>query len=156
MFASMYAAWEALSGPMQRMLLELEAEHDVSKSARRGIRAGHLKADLAEIQRRLPPVRHPVVRTHPVTGRKALFVNVNSTVRILDVPEAESDAILRFLFEHVKSPDFQMRVRWAPDTIVFLDNRCTQHYAVPDYDERRVLHRVTIKGDRPFLAYDPV
>ncbi|MCA9504514.1 MAG: TauD/TfdA family dioxygenase [Myxococcota bacterium] len=156
MFASMYAAWEALSGPMQRMLLELEAEHDVSKSARRGIRAGHLKADLAEIQRRLPPVRHPVVRTHPLTGRKALFVNVNSTVRILDVPEAESDAILRFLFEHVKSPDFQMRVRWAPDTIVFLDNRCTQHYAVPDYDERRVLHRVTIKGDRPFLAYDPV
>lgn len=150
MFASMFAAYEALSAPMRTMLEGLRAEHDVSKSARRGIRAGHLKADLADLQKRLPPCVHPVIRTHPVSGRKAVFVNVNSTVRILDIPEAESDALLGFLFEHVKSPDFQMRHRWEPDSLVFLDNRCAQHYAVPDYDERRILHRVTIKGDAPY------
>jgi len=149
-FASMYAAYEALSEPLRRMLDGLTAEHDVSRSARRGIRAGHLKADLSELQRRLPPVTHPVVRTHPVTRRKLLFVNSNSTTRIQELDEVESDMLLRFLFEHVKSPEFQMRHRWNDDAVVFLDNRCAQHYAVPDYHERRILHCVTIKGDRPF------
>lgn len=149
-FASMYAAYEALSEPLRRMLDGLTAEHDVSRSARRGIRSGHLKVELADIQRRLPPVVHPLVRTHPVTRRKLIFVNSNSTTRICELEEAESDALLRFLFEHVKSPEFQMRHRWQDDSVVFLDNRCAQHYAVPDYHERRILHRVTIKGDRPF------
>jgi len=150
MFASMYAAYEALSVPLRTMLEGLTALHDVSKSARRGIRAGHLKANLSEIQKRLPPVTHPVIRTHPGTNRKALFVNVNSTVRIVGVPEPESDALLEFLFQHVKSPDFQVRHRWQEDSLVFLDNRCAQHYAVADYEERRILHRVTIRGDRPY------
>ena len=149
-FASMYAAYDALSDPMRRMLEGLTAEHDVSQSARRGIRGGHLEIDLAEIQKRHPPVVHPVIRTHPVSRRKLLFVNRNSTVRILELAPAESESVLRFLFEHVRTPEFQVRFRWAPDSLVFLDNRCAQHYAVPDYDERRILHRVTIEGDEPF------
>ena len=76
-------------------------------------------------------------------------MNVNSTVRIQGVSEAESDMLLRYLFEHTKEPEFQVRVRWDTRSLVFLDNRCTQHYAVPDYRERRVLHRVAVEGERP-------
>ena len=148
-FASMTAAYDALSAPVQRMLDELVAVHDVTKSLTKALAYGHLDADFDAMRKQMPPVRHPVVRTHPETGRKALFVNPNSTVRIADLSEAESDAILGFLYTHVKLPDFQCRVEWDETTIVFLDNRSCQHYAVPDYDERRVLHRVTIKGDRP-------
>ena len=148
-FASMTAAFDRLSAPMQRMLCELTAVHDVTKSLTKALAYGHLNADFDEMRKQMPPVRHPVIRTHPETGRKAIFVNPNSTVRIDDVSEAESDAILGFLYTHVKSPEFQCRVEWDESTIVFLDNRSCQHYAVPDYDERRVLHRVTIKGDRP-------
>lgn len=150
LFASMYAAYDALSEPMQRMLCGLTAEHDITRSATRGIRAGHLETDLRAIQQRLPPVTHPVVRTHPETGRKALFVNRNSTVRICELAEAESAALLHLLFDHVHLPEFQVRWRWAEDSVAFLDNRCTQHYAVADYAERRILHRVTIAGDAPF------
>jgi len=150
MFASMYAAYDALSEPMKRMLDGLTAEHDITRSASRGIRAGHVTQPLAEIQKRLPPVSHPVIRTHPVTKRKLLFVNVNSTTRIRELPELESEAILRFLFEHVRTPEFQVRWKWDEHSLAFLDNRCAQHYAVPDYDERRILHRVTIAGDEPY------
>lgn len=150
LFASMIAAYDALSEPMKRLLEGLTAQHDVRKSASRGIRAGHLDVDLAEIRRRLPPVTHPVIRTHPVTGRKIVFVNRNSTVRILELSQSESDSVLRFLFEHVRTPELQVRFKWDTHSLVFLDNRCTQHYAVPDYHERRILHRVTIAGDEPF------
>lgn len=150
LFASMYAAWDALSERMKQMLDGLDAVHDITLSATRGIRAGHVTQSLAEIQRRLPPVVHPVVRTHPVTKKKLIFVNSNSTTRILGLPDAESEAILRFLYEHVKTPEFQVRLRWDETSLAFLDNRCAQHYAVPDYDERRILHRVTIEGDEPY------
>lgn len=149
-FASMIAAYDALSEPMKRMLEGLRAQHDITGSATRGIRAGHVKEPLAEIQKRLPPVVHPVIRTHPVTKKKLVFVNANSTTRIVDLPDAESEAILRFLFEHVKTPEFQVRFRWDVRSIAFLDNRACQHYAVPDYDERRILHRVTLAGDEPY------
>ncbi|MAG31746.1 MAG: taurine dioxygenase [Deltaproteobacteria bacterium] len=150
LLGSMYAAYDALSEPMRTMLDGLTAEHDVSKSARRGIRGGHIKAELSDLQKRLPPVTHPVIRTHPVTARKCLFVHSNSTVRINELEEDESQCVLDFLFQHVHKPEFQVRHRWRNDSVVFFDNRCTQHYAVPDYTERRILHRVTIKGDRPF------
>jgi len=150
LFASMYAAHDALSEPMQRLLAGLTAEHDITRSAMRGIRAGHLKTDLRALQRRLPPVTHPVVRTHPETGRKALFVNGNSTVRICELAETESAALLHLLFDHIHRPEFQVRWSWDADSVALLDNRCTQHYAVADYAERRILHRVTIAGDAPF------
>ena len=147
-FASMVAAYEALSPTIKRLCESLTAIHDVTNSLTKAIARGHSVANLAEIQKRLPPVEHPVVIVHPETGRRALFVNVNSTVRIKGVSEAESDMLLRFLFEHTKEPEFQVRVRWDTRTLVFLDNRCTQHYAVADYRERRILHRVAVEGTR--------
>ena len=90
-----------------------------------------------------------MVRTHPQTGRKALFVNSNFTVRIVGMEEKESDALLRLLFAHVGSPEIQCRFRWTPDALAFWDNRSVQHYAVADYVERRVMHRVTLVGDAP-------
>jgi taurine dioxygenase len=148
-FASMGAAYDALAAPFRRMLDELVAVHDVTKSATKGVQYGHLSTSVAELQAMHPPVEHPVVRRIPETGRKVLFVNPNSTTRIVGMSEAESDAILRFLYEHVKRLEFQCRVAWDESTVVFLDNRTSQHYAVPDYNERRILHRVAIKGDRP-------
>ena len=150
MFASMYAAYDALSTPMKQMLDSLTAEHAITGTASRGIRAGHVSESLAAIQRRLPPVQHPVIRTHPVTKKKLIFANGNSTTRIRELPELESEAVLRFLFEHVRTPEFQVRFQWDERSVAFLDNRCAQHYAVPDYDERRILHRVTIAGDEPY------
>ena len=145
-FASMTAAYEALSEPIQTLCRELTAVHDVTRSLTKAIANGHSIANLAEMQAALPPVEHPVVIAHPETGAPALFVNVNSTTRLVGLGERENETLLHFLFEHVKSPEFQVRVKWDTRTLVFLDNRCTQHYAVPDYDERRVLHRVAIEG----------
>lgn len=148
-FASMVAAYEALSPPLQALCNGLSAVHDVTRSLTRAIARGHSRASLREMQERLPPVEHPVVIVHPETGRRALFVNRNSTTRILGMSDPESDMLLRFLFEHTKHPEFQLRVRWEPGTVVFLDNRSAQHYAVADYRERRILHRVAIEGERP-------
>ncbi len=148
-FASMYAAYDALSPAIRELCDGLTAVHDVTRSLTKAIAQGHSAANLAEVQKQLPPVEHPVVIVHPETGRRALFVNVNSTARILGMSEAESDMLLRFLFEHTKQPEFQVRVRWDTRTLVFLDNRCTQHYAVADYHQRRILHRVAVEGTRP-------
>jgi taurine dioxygenase len=148
-FASMYAAYSALSAPLRALCDELQAVHDVTRSLARAIARGHSRADLRALQDRLPPVEHPVVIVHPETARRALFVNVNSTTRIAGMSDAESEMLLRFLFAHTRQPEFQVRVRWEPGTVVFVDNRCAQHYAVADYRERRVLHRVAIEGERP-------
>jgi len=148
-FANMVAAYEALSTPIQRLICGLRAVHDITKPLQKGIAAGHTTASLEEMQKKWPPVDHPVVRTHPATGRKALFVNGNSTTRILGLSERENDLLLPFLIDHVRSPEFQCRFRWEVASIAFWDNRSTQHFAVPDYAERRVMHRVTIAGDLP-------
>ncbi len=145
-FASMYAAYEALSPPLRALVDELRAVHDVTKPMRKAIAAGHTNLGLAEMQEKWPPVEHPVVVTHPETGRRALFVNRNSTTQLVGVSERENDVLLPFLLDHVRSPEFQCRFHWAPDSVAFWDNRCVQHYAVADYDERRVMHRVTIDG----------
>jgi len=98
-----------------------------------------------------PPVTHPVVRTHPVSGRKGLFVNDGFTTRIHELGARESDALLAFLFAHAARPEFTLRWRWSVDDVAFWDNRITQHYAVADYlPQRRVMHRATVIGDRPF------
>ena len=148
-FANMVVAYEALSEPIRKMLDGLEAEHDITKPLQKAIAAGHSEAKLSDVQAKWPPVQHPVVRTHPETGNKALFVNGNSTTRLLGISERENQMLLPFLLDHVRSPAFQCRFRWDAHSIAFWDNRSTQHYAVPDYRERRIMHRVTLAGDRP-------
>jgi taurine dioxygenase len=145
-FASMYAAYDALSKPMQSFVDGLTAVHDITKPLHKAIRDGHSTLDLAETQAKCPPVEHRVVVTHPETGRKALFVNRNSTTHIVGVTERENDLLLPFLLDHVRSPEFQCRFHWEPGSIAFWDNRAVQHYAVADYHERRVMHRATIAG----------
>jgi taurine dioxygenase len=98
-----------------------------------------------------PPVNHPVVRTHPVSGRKGLFVNEGFTTHINELKPRESQMLLAFLFTHVAQPEFTVRWRWSVDDIAFWDNRNTQHYAVADYlPDRRTMHRATVNGDKPF------
>ena len=148
-FANMAAAYEALSAPVRGFVDGLSAVHDITRPLEKAIAAGHSDADLAAVQAKWPPVTHPVVRTHPVTGKRGLFVNGNSTTRIVGLEERENELVLRFLIDHVRSPAFQCRFRWEPGAVAFWDNRAVQHYAVPDYTERRVMHRVTLAGDRP-------
>lgn len=152
LWASSSAAFEALSQPLQRLLDGLTASHDFTRSfplERFGNTPDALER-YHEVQRQHPPVIHPVVRTHPVTGRKGLFVNEGFTTRINELEPTESDALLRFLFAHSTRPEFSIRWRWQENDVAFWDNRITQHYAVDDYrPTRRVMHRATILGDRP-------
>ena len=145
LFASMYAAWEALSDRMKAYLEGMRAEHD-GEHVYRGLYANLGVADKA----RYPRAEHPVVRVHPVTGRKALYVNAGFTTRLLGVPRDESDAVLAYLFRHAENPLFQCRFRWREDSVAFWDNRCAQHRAMWDYwPHVRQGHRVTVKGERP-------
>ena len=145
LFASMYAAYEALSERMRTYLSGLRAIHD-GEHVYRGLFDDHGQAERATY----PRAEHPVVRTHPVTGKKALFVNRGFTTRILGIPIDESDAILRYLYEHIENPLFQCRFRWQPSSIAFWDNRCTQHRAMWDYwPHTRSGSRVTVKGNKP-------
>ncbi|MFO0295229.1 MAG: TauD/TfdA dioxygenase family protein [Rhodospirillales bacterium] len=145
LFASMYAAYEALSDRMKAYLDGMTAMHD-GEPAYRGLYANLGVADKASY----PRAEHPVVRTHPDTGRKALYVNAGFTTRLLGVPSDESAGVLRYLFQHMENPLFQCRFRWRPGSLAFWDNRCTQHRAMWDYwPHRRYGNRVTIKGERP-------
>ena len=153
LWASGIAAWEALSTPFQNLLSELQAEHDFKKSFQeykyRKSEEEHQRWQQAVAKH--PPVQHPVVRTHPVSGKKALFVNEGFTTRILSVSEKESEALLSFLFAHITKPEFQVRWRWRENDVAIWDNRVTQHYACADYyPARRVMHRATVLGDVPF------
>ena len=141
LWANMYEAYAALSPPIQALLEELSALHVADYSGFYGTHAP---------QRESPSAVHPVVRTHPVTGRKALFVNSGFTKRIKGLNRDESDGILNMLFAHIKNPNFHCRFQWQPDSVALWDNRCTQHLAVWDYypQTRRGI-RVTIKGRRP-------
>jgi len=146
MFASMYAAYDALSDRMKAYLDGMEAVHG-SEHVYRG-RYG-LNEKLRDDA--YPENTHPIVRTHPVTGRKGLYVNSGFTIRIKGLPRGESRAILDFLFHHIATPEFHCRFGWKPNSIAFWDNRCTQHHALWDYyPEVRHGYRVTVKGDRPF------
>jgi taurine dioxygenase len=145
-FASMYAAYEGLSPTMRAFVDGLRAVHDITNPLRKAIRDGHSTLDLGEMQRKCPPVEHNVVVTHPETGRKALFVNRNSTTHIVGLSDREQEAILPFLFDHVRSLEYQCRFHWEEGSIAFWDNRSVQHYAVADYHERRIVHRATIAG----------
>jgi taurine dioxygenase len=145
LFASMYAAYEALSERMKRYLDGLTAIHD-GEDSYRGTYANYGIQDKPSY----PRAEHPVVRTHPVTGRKAIYVNRGFTKRLVGVPRDESEGMLRYLFEHVENSLFQCRFRWRANSIAFWDNRCVQHRAMWDYwPATRSGNRVTVKGDRP-------
>ncbi|VVN77454.1 taurine dioxygenase [Pseudomonas fluorescens] len=153
LWASGIAAYEALSAPLQSLLQGLTATHDFIKSFPLE-RFGTTAEDLArweEARKKNPPLSHPVIRTHPVSGRKSLFVNEGFTTRINELSEAESEVILKLLFAHSTRPEFTIRWRWEENDVAFWDNRVTQHFAVDDYrPQRRVMHRATILGDVPF------
>ncbi|ABW14071.1 Taurine dioxygenase [Parafrankia sp. EAN1pec] len=148
-WSNMYAAYNTLSAPLRGMLDGLTAVHSVYPVIQRMGTAGKAHADHSAPAHGFENV-HPVIRVHPETERKALFVNEAWTTRIVELQPAESAHLLALLFEHVKSPDFTMRYRWAPNDLAIWDNRAVQHYAVPDYDTPRVMQRVVLAGDRPY------
>jgi taurine dioxygenase len=147
-WASMYAAYDALSEPMRAMLDKLTAVHSLSRfMARTGEFGAHYARTLGADH---PADRvHPVVQVHPDSGRRALYVNEAWTSRIVELGPGESEAVLHGLFEHLKSPDFSMRWRWEPGDLAFWDNCGVQHYAVPDYAAERIMQRVVLAGDEP-------
>jgi len=150
LFANMYLAYESLSPGMQRLLVDLvavnsSAKADVTKTREDRVRDGARTDAQCEYE-----ARHPVVRTHPETGRKALYINGAHTVRFEDMTEEESAPLLQYLFAHQQRPEFTCRFRWEVGSIAFWDNRCTQHNPINDYHGfRRVMHRVTLAGDQP-------
>jgi taurine dioxygenase len=146
LFASMYAAFEALDKRTQAYLETLTALHDNSNVKKRYAGKGILRDEAMVVD---APAEHPVVHRHPVTGRKALFVNSNYTQRISGVSEVESRNILNMIYEHNKKPEFQCRFRWRAGSLAIWDNRCTQHYALDDYKELRRMRRVQIAGSKP-------
>ena len=147
MFANMYMAFEALSNPMQKFLSVLKASHESEHFYR-----GRYKVESkGESKTEYPSAIHPVIRTHPETGKKAIFVNKFFTTRILGLKPQESKFILDFLFSHIEKTEFQIRYRWNKNDMAFWDNRCTLHKAIWDYfPNERKGRRVTIKGDKPF------
>ncbi|HEU4352528.1 MAG TPA: TauD/TfdA family dioxygenase [Burkholderiales bacterium] len=145
LFASQYLAYEALSEGMKRLLAGLYA---VNSSAKADVT--RTREDRVKEYSRHYEAEHPVVRTHPETGRKALYVNFGHTVRFRGMTEAESAPLLDYLFRHQVKPEFTCRFCWEVGSLAFWDNRCTQHNPVNDYHgHRRVMHRITLAGDKP-------
>ncbi|MBK8261937.1 MAG: TauD/TfdA family dioxygenase [Nannocystis sp.] len=150
MWASLFGAWESLSGRMQRYLDGLTANHSFAHGFRHSLAEPGGWERLGEAVRRSPPVGHPIVRTHPESGRKALFVNRLFTTHINGLKESESDAVLSFLFDHLETPEHTCRFTWRPGSIAFWDNRATLHRPVNDFwPAHRRMERITIAGDRP-------
>ena len=154
-YASMELAYETLSAPMKALLEPLVAVHSASRAydprttgdakykGEAPITYTYSDAIYAEVE-------HPVVRTHPETGRKSLYVNAMFTQRIVGLASHESDALLAMLYAHVARPEFSCRLRWSPGSLALWDNRSVQHYAIDDYaDFERVMYRVTLEGTRP-------
>ena len=143
MFANMYLAYQTLSEQIRKLVDGLTAIHD-------GERLYRGRYGIDDTGKTFPRAEHPVVRTHPVTGKKCLFVNRTFTTRIVGLRKSESDAVLAMLFRHVETPELSMRFKWQPDSIAFWDNRCVQHHALWDYyPNKRYGYRVTICGDKP-------
>ena len=151
LWSSMTAAYDALSYHMQNFLDQLTAVHDFSHGFKESLAQPGGRERLADAVAANPPVRHPVIRTHPETGKKAIFVNSLFTTHIEGLRRAESDALLAFLFEHVKTDEFTCRFHWGPHCLAIWDNRCTQHRPINDYfPAHRRMERITIDGDKPY------
>jgi taurine dioxygenase len=146
LFADMALAYDCLDDDVKQRIDGLVAVHDFSQSFGLGMSPEKLR----EQQARFPPAQHPVVRTHPTTGRRCLYVNSIFTSHIEGMPAEESEQLLDFLYRQSDVPEFQCRFRWQKNSIAFWDNRAVQHYASSDYDpQRRVMERVTVIGDEP-------
>lgn len=154
MWADMTAAYDALSDRMKTYLSGLTAWHDLNGTVRTLVRerSQGTRAPTGKLPTttELPAASHPVVRTHPVTGRKILYVNPAFTAHIEGLPPKEGDAILAFLYAHQDQPEHQCRWRWQQGDVAIWDNRATHHYAIADYgDAERTIHRVTLEGEAP-------
>ncbi len=151
LWSSMTTAYNGLSFHMQRFLEDLTAVHDFSYGFKESLAEPGGKERLADAVAANPPVRHPVIRTHPETGKKVIFVNSLFTTHIEGLRPAESDAILQLLFQHIITPEYTCRFQWQPHSIAIWDNRSTQHKPINDYfPAHRRLERITIDGDRPY------
>jgi taurine dioxygenase len=151
LFADMYAAYEGLSEEVKAAIEGRVALHDFTHFRRGMRRRGVSEAEIEAFDKAYPKVEHPIVRTHPETGRKALYVNAAFTLEVVGMDKADSDALLRHLYAQAAIPEYQCRFRWEPGSIAFWDNRASQHYAASDYFPAvRRMERVTIIGDRPF------
>jgi taurine dioxygenase len=147
LFADMYAAYEGLEPAFKAFVAGLTAEHDIAR-----VFAKRLGKDADALRAKFPVQQHPVIRTHPETGRNGVYVNIGFTERVLGLSRKQSDWVLQELYDQAKLPEYQCRFRWAPGSMAFWDNRACQHYAASDYyPQVRVMERVTIKGDRPYF-----
>ena len=152
LWCSCRAAFDALSAPMRSFLEGLTATHDISQSFPevRYAQTPEARARLEKAKINNPPVVHPVIRTHPVSKRKGIFVQPGFTTHINELNPSENRAVLDFLYAHTTKPEFVVRWNWRVGDVAFWDNRLTQHYVTDDYGAaRRVMHRATINGDRP-------
>lgn len=150
LFADMYAAYEGLSEAVKARIEGRSAIHDFAHF-RTGLRKrGKSEAEIEAYNKKYPPAEHPVVRTHPETGRKGIYVNAAFTQYVVGMEREESDALLKHLYAQAAIPEYQCRFRWGVNSIAFWDNRASQHYAVSDYwPAVRRMERVTIVGDKP-------
>ena len=149
-FSSMTAAYRGLSERMKGHIHGLVAQHDFKPFRSLFSSTPEHRRKLRELEDQFPNPWHPVVRVHPVSGRRAIYVNPQFTLRIKDLKDDESQSLLAFLFAQASVPEYQLRVKWEVDTVVMWDNRSVQHYAPHDYyPQRRVMERVTITGDVP-------
>jgi taurine dioxygenase len=150
LFASQYAAYEALSDGMRKLLDPLKAVSSSAKADVSKTREDRIASDGRADARKDYVAEHPVVRTHPETGRKALYVNIAHTVRFAGMTEEESAPLLHYLYQHQVKPEFTCRFAWQPGSLAFWDNRCVQHNPVNDYHGyKRLMHRITLAGDTP-------
>jgi taurine dioxygenase len=151
LWADMEAAYEGLSPIFRKMIDGLRAVHDFKNFRTTFSKSEEDQARLRKMEELFPNPSHPVIRTHPANSRKSIYVNPQFTLRIEGLEEDESNAILQVLFTQARVPEYQFRLRWAPGTIVFWDNRSTQHYAANDYyPQRRRMERTAVIGDEPF------
>lgn len=149
MWANTRAAYDAIGAPLRRFCDTMTAFHYSPHYAQIVSEGGGNTWHGHKLEE-LVPVEHPVVRVHPETGLRNLFVNPGFTVGLRDLPGPQSRAVLRLLYEHMTAPEFLVRYRWSPGTLACWDNRATMHYGIYDYgDERRIMHRVILRGDRP-------
>ena len=149
-FANMYRAYETLSDGMKRLLDGLVAVNSSAAADVSRTREDRIKDSARADARKEYAATHPVVRVHPETGRRALYVNIAHTVAFEGMTAEESAPLLQYLFRHQTRPEFTCRFRWQPGSIALWDNRCAQHNAINDYPgQRRLMHRITLAGDRP-------